>query len=129
MFMEIGLVILGIVFFVLMIFFMYVLLQIKQAANDICETLETLNRHLPSILKNVEEITTNINCSVAAVTREVQSFSDTAERVNLVVKNVVNDLQDIAPVVMKSPVFQGVKKVLAVIKGIRVFLDDFLTKR
>jgi uncharacterized protein YoxC len=129
MYLQIGLVILGIVFFVLMIFCMYVLLQIRQAAKDISVTLETLNRHLPSILGNIEEITTNISCSVAAINREVQSFTDTAERVNLVVKNVADDLRDIVPVVMKSNIFQTVKKVFAVVKGIRVFVDEFLAKR
>jgi uncharacterized protein YoxC len=127
--MEIGLVILGIVFFVLMIFCMYVLLQIRQAAMDISLTLETINQRLPSILRNIEEITANINCSTAAVNREVQSFSYAAGRVNMVIKNAVDDLQDIVPFVMKLPVFQTVKKVLAVVKGIRVFLDDFLAKR
>lgn len=129
MYMEIGLVVLGIVAFVLMIFCIFVLVHIKQAAIDMSLTLETLNQRLPPILRNIEEITANINCSSAAVNREVQNFSDTAGRVNLVIKNAVDEFQDIAPVVMKSPVVQTAKKVYAVVKGIRVFLDDFLAKR
>jgi len=129
MYLEIGLVILGIAFFLLIIFCIPILLEIRQAAKDITVTLETLNQRLPSILKNIEEITTNINSSTAAVDREVQNFTYTAERLNLVVKNVVDDLQDIAPVVIKSPVFQTVKNVFAVVKGIRVFLEEFLAKR
>jgi uncharacterized protein YoxC len=129
MYLEIGLVILGIAFFLLIIFCIPILLEIRQAAKDITVTLETLNQRLPSILKNIEEITTNINSSTAAVNREVQNFTYTAERLNLVAKNVVDDLQEIAPVVMKSAVFQTVKNVFAVVKGIRVFLEEFLAKR
>jgi uncharacterized protein YoxC len=129
MYLQIGLVILGVAFFLLIIFCIPVMLEIRQAAKNVTVTLETLNQRLPSILKNIEEITTNINSSTSAVNREVQNFTYAAERFNLVVKNAVDDLQDIAPVVLQSPAFQTAKKVLAVVKGIGVFLNVFLAKK
>jgi uncharacterized protein YoxC len=129
MYLQIGLVILGVAFFLLIIFCIHFLLEVRQTARDITITLETLNQRLPSILKNVEEITTNINSSTSAVNREVQKFTYSADRFNLVVKNVVDDLQDVAPVVIKSPAFQTAKRVLAIVKGIGAFLNVFLAKK
>ena len=91
-------------------------------------TLETLNSSLPAILKNLEEITENINSSTTAVNREVQNISGTLGRFNSVVKNVVDDMQDISSLAIKSPVFQSIKHVLAVAKGIHAFLNVILAK-
>ena len=127
--LQIGLVILGIAFLLLIIFCIPVLLQIRKVAKDVNVTLEALNQRLPYILKNIEEITTNVNSSTTAINREIQNFTDTAEKVNLVAKNVVDELQGMAPVVIKSSVFQTIKNVIAVVNGIRAFLEEFLAKK
>jgi uncharacterized protein YoxC len=126
--MEIILIILGIAIILLLIFCIPILIQVWRAARDIAVTLETLNQSLPAILKNLEEITGSINRSIAAVDREVQSLSGTISRFQFVIKDIVDDIQHISPVIMKLPLFQGIKNVVAVIKGIRMFLDVFLAK-
>lgn len=127
-YLEIFLVIAGIAIILLLIFCIPILLQIWRTTNAVAVTLETLNQDLPTILRNLEEITVNINNSTTAVNREVQKFSATFGRIQLVVKDVVDNIQDITPMVMKSPVFQKIKNVIAVAKGIRVFLNVLLTK-
>jgi uncharacterized protein YoxC len=126
--MEILLIIFGIAIVVLLIFCIPILIQIWRAARDIAVTLETLNQSLPAILKNMEEITGNINRSIAAVDREVQSLSGTIGRFQVIISDIVDDIQHISPVIMKLPLFQGIKNAVAITRGIRVFLDVFLAK-
>jgi uncharacterized protein YoxC len=128
MYLEIFLIISGIAIILLLIFCVPVLIQIWRTTRDVAVTLETLNQDLPMILKNLEEITANINNSTAAVNREVQNITDTIGRFQSVIKNVVNNIENIAPKTMKLPVFQTVKNVVAVARGVRAFLEVFFSK-
>ena len=128
MYLEIFLIISGIAIILLLIFCIPVLTQLWRTTKDVAVTLETLNQSLPAILKNLEEITANINSSTSAVNREVQNISGTIGRFQLVIKGIVDDIQYITPLAMKTPVFQTIKNIIAVVKGIRVFLDVFLAK-
>jgi len=128
MYLEIGLVILGIILILLVFSYIFILLKILRTSEDITITLQTLNQSLPTILKNLEEITTNINNSTAAVNRRIQNFSNTADRSRLMISDIIDNIQCIAPIAMKLPIFQTIKKVAAVIKGIRVFIDVLLNK-
>ena len=128
MYLEIGLVILVIILILLVIFCIPILLQIWRILKDVRMTLTTLNQSLPAILRNLEEITTNINNSTVAVNRRIQNFSNTADRSQLIISDIIDNIQCFAPIAMKLPIFQTIKKVAAVIKGIRVFIDVLLNK-
>ncbi len=128
MYLEIVLVILGIAFLLLVIFCIPILVQIWRTAKDITITLETLNKSLPVLLKNLEDITTNINNSTTVVNQEIQNFSRTADRIHLIISDIVDDVQSITPWAIKSPLFQKLKNVVAIVKGIRVFADVFMKK-
>ena len=128
MYLEICLIIFSVAVLILAFFCVPILIQLWRTTKNVAVTLETLNQSLPTILTNLEEITLNIKSSTSAVNREVQNFSGTIGRFQLVVQDVVDDIQHITPVAMNSPLFQTVKNVVAVIKGIRVFLDVFLAK-
>jgi uncharacterized protein YoxC len=129
MYLEICLIILGIAFVLLVIFCIPILMQIWLASKNITVTLEILNQRLPTILKNLEEITTNINSSTAAVNREIQNVSNTVDRFHLVVDNIVDDIKNITPMDGKFRFFQMIKNTMAIVKGVRVFLDVFLHKK
>jgi uncharacterized protein YoxC len=128
MYLEIVLIILGIALLLLVIFCIPILLQIWRTAKDIAITLETLNKSLPLLLKNLEDITTNINNSTSVVNREIQGFSRTADRIHLVVSGIVDDIQSITPLAIQSPLYQKMKNAVAIVKGIRVFADAFMKK-
>jgi len=128
MYLEIGLVILGIILILLVFSYIFILLKILRTSEDITITLQTLNQSLPTILKNLEEITTNINNSTAAVNRRIQNFSNTSDRSRLMISDIIDNIQCIAPIAMKLPIFQTIRNVAAVIKGIRVFIDVLLNK-
>jgi len=128
MYLEIVLIILGIAFLLLVIFCIPILVQIWRTAKDITITLETLNISLPLLLKNLEDITMNINNSTTVVNREIQSFSMTADRIHSVISDIADDVQSITPLTIKSPLFQKLKNLVAIVKGIRVFVDAFMKK-
>ncbi len=127
--LEIYLLILGIAFFLLIIFCIPILLQIWLTTKNITLTLETLNRSLPIILKNLEEITTNINNSTTAVNREIQTISDTVRRFHSAIYGIFGDIQSLVPKAVNLPLFRIIKNATAIIKGVRVFLNVFLNKR
>jgi len=128
MYLEICLIIFSVAVLILAFFCVPILIQLWRTTKNVAVTLETLNQSLPTILTNLEEITLNIKSSTSAVNREVQNFSGTIGRFQLVVQDVVDDIQHITPVALNSPLFRTVKNIVAVIKGIRVFLDVFLSK-
>ncbi len=129
MYLEICLIIFGLAILVLVIFCIPVLMQLWRTAKDVAVTLETLNQSLPVILKNLEDITRNINSSTSAIDQEVQNITGTIDRFQLVMKSIVDNIQSIAPVAMKLPIIQTVKNIAAIAKGIRAFLDVLLAKR
>jgi hypothetical protein len=96
--------------------------------KDFRVTLETLNQNLPMILKNMEEITTNVNNSTAVINQNVQNFFNAANRSQLIISDIIDNIQCFVPIVMKLPIFKTIRKVAAVIKGIRVFIDVLLNK-
>jgi len=123
MYLEIFLMISGIAIILLLIFCIPVLTNIWRTAKNIAVTLETLNQNLPVIMKNLEDITTNINSSTTAFNREFQAFTGMMGRCNLMMKTIVDEIEQIAPLAMKMPVFQTVKNIFAVVKGVNVFLN------
>ena len=80
MYLEIALLILVIILIVLMIFCIPILLQIWRISKDLSITLQTLNQSLPLILKNLEEITTNVNSSTAVINQKIQNFANASNR-------------------------------------------------
>ena len=128
MHLEIGLIILGIAILLLMIFCIPILMQIWQTSKHLAITLEALNKSLPLLLKNMEDITTNINNSTTVVDRKIQGFARTADRIHLIVNDIVDDVQSITPSAIKSPLFLKLKNAVAILKGVRVFVDALIKK-
>jgi uncharacterized protein YoxC len=126
--LEISLVLLVIILILLVIFCIPILLQIWRVLKDVKITLEMLNRSMPTILKNLEDITTNVNSSTAILRRRIQDFSQIADRSQLIINDVIDNIQCFAPIAMRLPIFRTIRNVAAVIKGIHVFMDVLLKK-
>jgi uncharacterized protein YoxC len=126
--LEIGLVILVIILILLLFFCIPILLQIWHILKDLRITLETLNQSLPTILKNMEEITANVNSSTAVLNQKIQNFSNAASRSQLIINDIIDNIQCFVPAVMKLPIFQTIRNIAAVVKGVRVFIDVLLNK-
>lgn len=127
--LEIGLLILVIVLILLIIFCIPILLQIWHASKNLTITLKTMNQSLPTIMKNMEEITANLNDSTSVLNKKIQNLSDTTNRSGLVINDVIENIQHFAPLAMKLPVFSSLKNIMAIVKGISVFMDVLVKKQ
>jgi predicted PurR-regulated permease PerM len=126
--MEIALFILVIILIVLVIFCIPVILQIWRISKNLYITLQTLNQSLPLILKNLEEITTNVNSSSTLINKKIQSFAGASNRSSLLLNDIINNMQYFAPIALKLPIFRIIRNVVAVAKGMRVFVEVLLNK-
>jgi len=122
MYLEIGLIILGIALLLLVLFCIPVLLKLQRVTSELTVTVQTLNERLPAILKNMEEISTNINHSTTAINGEVQRFAFTAQRLHTVMNEVVGGIEAVSPLALKHQFFRKATWIIPVIKGVSVFL-------
>ena len=128
MYLEIALKILVSVLILLVIFCIPILLQMWRISKDIAMILETLNQSFPAILKNLEEITTNVNSSTAVINRKIQNFNNASNRSHALVDDIINNIKYLAPIALKLPIFRIIGNVVAIAKGVRVFIDVLFNK-
>ena len=128
MFLEVGVFILGIVFLLLVVFSIPFLLQIWRSAKSITTTLHMLNESLPGILKNLEEITTNINKATYTVNEQIEGLSLVTRRIQGFL-SIATDIENILRAGIGLPVFKTIRNVVAVVTGVKVFLKVFLSSR
>ncbi len=128
MYLEIALKILVSVLILLVIFCIPILLQMWRISKDIAMILETLNQSFPAILKNLEEITTNVNSSTAVINRKIQNFNNASNRSHALVDDIINNIKYLAPIALKLPIFRIIGNVFAIAKGVRVFIDVLFNK-
>ena len=121
--METGLIVIGVALLLLVVLSIPILLKLWRAANDVTVTLQALNERLPSILKNMEEISANINQSTTAINQSVQDYAVTVRRLHEVMGTVANGLEIFSPLALRMPLFRTVASVISLVKGISVFLN------
>lgn len=128
MYLNIALFILVIILIILIILCIPVLLQIWRITKDLSITLQTLNQSLPLILKNMEDITNNLNSSTDLINKKIQNFGKSSTLSSLLTNDLFNNLQYLAPLVLKFPVFRILRNIVAAAKGMRVFAEVLLNK-
>lgn len=127
--LEIALLILVVILIGLAIFLIPVLLQVWRVARDASVTLVTLNQSLPLILNNLEEITTNVNNSTSLIDAKIRHFAGASGKSGLLISELFNHMQLLAPLALKLPIVRIASHVLAVAKGMRVFVDVLLNNQ
>ena len=127
--METGLIVIGVALLLLVVFSIPILLKLWRAANDVTVTLQALNERLPAILKNMEEISANINQSTTAINQSVQNYAVTVRRLHEVMGTVANGLEIFSPLALRMPLFRTVASVIPLVKGFSVFLNVLTGKQ
>lgn len=127
--METGLIVIGVALLLLVVFSIPILLKLWRAAKDVTVTLQALNERLPAILKNMEEISANINQSTTAINQSVQDYAVTVRRFHEVMGTVANGLEIFSPLALRMPLFRTVASVIPLVKGISVFLNVLTGKQ
>jgi uncharacterized protein YoxC len=128
MFLEISVVILSVVFLLIAVLSVPFHLQTWRTAKSMATTLQMLNESLPGILKNLEEITTNINRATHTVNERIEGLSLVAHRVQGLL-GMVLDIGNVLQARTRLPVFKTVRNAFAVLTGVKVFLKVFLSSR
>ncbi len=121
------LIILGVAILLLAGFSIPFFLQLWRVVNGMALTLQTLNQNLPVIMKNVEEITTNVNLTTTMVHRQVEDLSLTLQKIQGTI-NVIVGMEEILRRGVHLSFVRKVRTSAAVVKGIRVFLDHLMSK-
>jgi len=98
------------------------LIQILRTAREMAMTLQLLNQRLPLIMKNLEDITTNINRTSTTVHRQVAEISLTLNRIQGIV-GIFLGLEELLRRRMSFPFARTFRTSMAVGRGIRVFID------
>jgi uncharacterized protein YoxC len=124
MFLEIGLFILGIALLLIALFAIPSLVQIRRTAETIAITLQTLNQNLPGILKNIEEMTANINQATFTANRQIEALAFTVGRLRDLL-NFVADVGQVVQAVAGRPLLAKLHTALATLKGVRAFVSVF----
>ena len=76
----------------------------------------------------MEEITTNVNSSSTLINKKIQNFASSSNRSSLLINDIINNIQYFAPIALKLPIFRIIRNVVAVAKGMRVFVEVLLNK-
>jgi hypothetical protein len=98
------------------------LIQILRTAREMALTLRLFNQRLPLIMKNLEEITTNINQTSTTVHRQVAEISLTLRRIQGIV-DVFLGFEEVLRRRISFPFARTFRTSMAVGKGVRVFID------
>ena len=125
---EIAWVVIAAAVLLLVIFCIFVLIRLRGVAKEAQSSLQILNERLPGILKNIEEITVDINTSTNAVRTQVQQYADTAARFHGMVDGTVRGLEWVAGLPMRTPLYGKISQLMPLLKGLRAFINVFAAK-
>ena len=121
-FLNILLIILSVAFLLFAGFSIPFLFQIWRTAKSIALTLQLLNQNLPGIMKNLEEITANVNQTTSTIGRQVEELSVTMRKIRGVISLLVG-LEEVLRGRIRIPLAGTVRTSAAVFKAARVFLS------
>ncbi len=120
--LETALIVLVVVVVVLLVVLLAaVLFQLWRSAKNMAAALVTINHSLPSILKNIEELTDNVNKAAYEVKGGIEQISSGINKVQA----AVSMLDVVKPLLYsKIPTAMAGKlmKLLALFRGMKVFL-------
>ena len=103
-----------------------VLLKFWRVADELSMTLQTLNQRLPLVMKNIEEITANLNSTTDTLNQKLQSIAGASARSRLLISDIIGNLGLLSPLIARVPVLRLLRNSVAVVRGFRVFLDVLL---
>ncbi len=119
---EISLFIIAIAFFLLVVFSIPTIMQVRRTAHHLEQTSRTLNHNLPGILTNVDEITTNLTRTTQSIRSQVEGLSVAVEKIQNMVDDVVGLERELRSEI-EPPVVETLNTVTAIVKGLRKFVE------
>ncbi|NIS38218.1 DUF948 domain-containing protein [Candidatus Saccharibacteria bacterium] len=125
---EISVLIVSMAILILVAFLVPTIVQFRRSAQKIEEVSANLDRHLPGILANMDEIATNLSAILIASRQQVKSLSTAVEQVRGMVDDVVT-IEKRIKYQIEKPLVQTLKTVSAANKAMQVFLATVTRSR
>jgi uncharacterized protein YoxC len=101
------------------------LIQILRTAREMAFTLQLLNQRLPLIMKNLEEITTNLNQTSITVHRQVEEISMTVRRIQGIM-GIFLGVEEVLRRRMSFPLARTLRTSMAIGRGVQVFVNGLI---
>ena len=120
--LETSFIILSLVFLLLVAFSFPLFWQMWRTAKNMAASLESLNQSLPNILKNLEEITTNVSSATYMLKKEVEGLSLLGDKIRKITE-LGTDVERMLCASVKNPLWETFKTARALLKGLHVFFD------
>lgn len=128
MIVEISLIIIGIAVLVATFVLVPALIQIKQSSKKLEKTADDLNQYLPSILENVNGITTSLNDILSNGRRQVATLEEATDNIKMMVDDIVNFERRIKEQV-EEPIVDTLRRITAITKAVRTFIIVLLDRK
>jgi len=125
--LETKAVIWSVAFFLVILLLILFLWQMWRTAKNMAMALEELNKTLPEVLANLQEITANINLASSMIRHEAEEFTLLSRKVRAFL-GLVSDVEMRLLHGFKVPLAETLNITCALLKGARVFLNVFLQK-
>jgi uncharacterized protein YoxC len=126
--LDINVAVLSIVFLLIAVLCISSLKEFWRTAKSITATLHMLNESLPRTLRNLEEITTNINMATLTVKNHIENITPAVKCIQGMSEMFI-ELEHIVRAGIRHPFFKTVNTITAVLKGGRAFLDVYRTPK
>jgi uncharacterized protein YoxC len=121
MIIEISILVVSIAVLALILFLIPSIIQLRRSAKRIEEVSEQLNQQLPSILKNIDEITTNLNGMMSNGRQHVEKLGNAVDDIVDFEKRIKHRVED--------PLVETLTTIAAITKAVRAFLTIFLDRK
>jgi uncharacterized protein YoxC len=121
MIIEISVLIASIALLALILFLIPSIIQHRKSAKRIEEVSELLNQKLPSILENIDEITTNLNDMLSNARQQVEKLGGAVDDIVDFEKRIKYRVED--------PLVETLTTIAAITKAVRAFLVIFLNRK
>ena len=124
---EISLLIISIGFVILIAFLVPTVVQLRRTAKRVEVISDSLNHHLPAILTNIDEITTNLTSILTSGRRQVLMLEEAAQDIKGMVEDIVHLEKDFKRRI-EDPFVETLTTLAAIARAVRAFLGAFKEK-
>lgn len=128
MYLELSLLFLSAAVFLIALVTVPLLWQIQKIVRSLAVTQEMLQKNLPVIMQNLDEAVANIRKTTITVNTQVEGFSQSLGKIQAIL-SMIMELESVLKLGLKFPLFNMLRKAGAVAKGIRAFLNVYVTGR
>jgi methyl-accepting chemotaxis protein len=128
MILEIGVLILSISVFILVVFLIPTIIQIKRSALGVEESSKILNAQLPNIVQNINQMSESLNEIISSGRQQTETLSQVTREIKLMVDNIVDFERDLQKRI-EEPLLETVSTLAAITKAVRTFIIILFDKK